>query len=127
MAKSRVRGRDKAQQVGRAMCAAMRDKLGRQMFEVAIQAAASGKVVARETLKVCLEPAPACSALIRRCLSAGCVDRVAVDTAQSVSAHLHATGWEVGKLSFLLPSKKLCTACLTVVDAREGWRVLVPC
>ena len=44
------------------MCVAMRDKLGRQMFEVAIQAAASGKVVARETLKVCLEPAPACNA-----------------------------------------------------------------
>ncbi len=33
------------------MCAAMRDKLGRQQFEVVIQAAASGKVVARETLK----------------------------------------------------------------------------
>jgi len=43
--------RQKAQQVGRAMCAAMRDKLGRQQFEVVIQAAASGKVVARETLK----------------------------------------------------------------------------
>ena len=37
--------------MGRAMCAAMRDKLGRQQFEVIIQAAASGKIVARETLK----------------------------------------------------------------------------
>ena len=45
------------------MCAAMKDKLGRQMFEVAIQAAASGKVVARETLKVCLALTFACCAL----------------------------------------------------------------
>lgn len=35
------------------MCAAMREKLSRQMFEVVIQAAANGKVIARETLKVC--------------------------------------------------------------------------
>ena len=34
------------------MCAAMKQKLGRQQFEVVVQAAANGKVVARETLKV---------------------------------------------------------------------------
>lgn len=34
------------------MCAAMKDKLSRQMFEVVIQAAANGKTIARETLKV---------------------------------------------------------------------------
>lgn len=45
--------REKAQRVGAAMCAAMREKLSRQMFEVVIQAAANGKVIARETLKVC--------------------------------------------------------------------------
>ena len=35
------------------MCAAMKEKLSRQMFEVVIQAAANGKIIARETLKVC--------------------------------------------------------------------------
>ena len=40
--------------MGAAMCAAMKVKLSRQMFEVVIQAAANGKIVARETLKVCL-------------------------------------------------------------------------
>ncbi len=38
------------------MCATMREKLSRQMFEVVIQAAANGKIIARETLKVCLRP-----------------------------------------------------------------------
>ena len=38
--------------MGAAMCAAMKDKLSRQMFEVVIQAAANGKTIARETLKV---------------------------------------------------------------------------
>ena len=38
--------------MGAAMCAAMKDKLSRQMFEVVIQAAANGKIIARETLKV---------------------------------------------------------------------------
>ena len=37
------------------MCATMREKLSRQMFEVVIQAAANGKIIARETLKVCLQ------------------------------------------------------------------------
>ena len=34
------------------MCAAMKDQLSRQMFEVVIQAAANGKIIARETMKV---------------------------------------------------------------------------
>ena len=54
--------RGKAQRMGSAMCAAMKDKLGRQQFEVIIQAAANGKIVARETLKVCAvasDPPPA--------------------------------------------------------------------
>jgi translation elongation factor EF-4 len=45
--------RSKAQRMGNATCAAMKDKLGRQQFDVIIQAAANGKIVARETLKVC--------------------------------------------------------------------------
>lgn len=44
--------REKAQKVGAAMCAAMKDQLSRQMFEVVIQAAANGKIIARETMKV---------------------------------------------------------------------------
>ena len=34
------------------MCAAMKEQLSRQMFEVVIQAAANGKIIARETMKV---------------------------------------------------------------------------
>ena len=34
------------------MCEAMKEKMGRQQFEVIIQAAANNKIVARETLKV---------------------------------------------------------------------------
>ena len=34
------------------MCEAMKEKMGRQQFEVVIQAAANNKIVARETLKV---------------------------------------------------------------------------
>ena len=41
------------------MCATMREKLSRQMFEVVIQAAANGKIIARETLKV--SPSTHCS------------------------------------------------------------------
>ena len=44
--------REKAQKVGAAMCAAMKEQLSRQMFEVVIQAAANGKIIARETMKV---------------------------------------------------------------------------
>ncbi len=46
--------REKAQRIGALMCATMREKMSRQMFEVVIQAAANGKIIARETLKVCL-------------------------------------------------------------------------
>lgn len=46
-----VYNRDKAQRAGRVLCAQMKELMQRQMYEVVIQAAASGKVVARETLK----------------------------------------------------------------------------
>ena len=42
--------RDKAVRRGRDMCAKLKDVLPRQLFEVAVQAAIGGKVVARETL-----------------------------------------------------------------------------
>jgi len=48
--------RSKAQYMGRKLVTAMKDKLGKQLFEVVIQASANGDVVARETIKV-----PACS------------------------------------------------------------------
>ena len=44
--------RDKAQQLGRRLVAKLKEQLSQNLFEVAIQAAANGKVVARETLKV---------------------------------------------------------------------------
>ena len=53
--------RDKAQRIGRELCATLKEKLGRQMFEVVIQASANNKVVARETLKVCPSPSVATS------------------------------------------------------------------
>ena len=95
------------------MCAAMRDKLGRQMFEVAIQAAASGKVVARETLKVCLH-----ATLFKAfCCSAGlCHDNVATLSAQFVSIHLALK--LLGRRAVLvLLLVQLCMVCLIVVDA----------
>ena len=61
--------RAKAQRVGALMCAAMREKLSRQMFEVVIQAAANGKVIARETLKVNLPLCHACNGRARTGLS----------------------------------------------------------
>uniref|UniRef100_A0A7R9TLM4 Translation factor GUF1 homolog, mitochondrial n=1 Tax=Micromonas pusilla TaxID=38833 RepID=A0A7R9TLM4_MICPS len=42
--------RDKAVRRGRDMCARLKEALPRQLFEVAVQAAVSGKVVARETV-----------------------------------------------------------------------------
>ena len=42
--------RDKAQRRGREICARLKDVLPRQMYEVAVQAAIGGKVVARETI-----------------------------------------------------------------------------
>jgi GTP-binding protein LepA len=43
--------RDMAYQRGRLLAAKMRELIPRQMFEVAIQAAIGGRVVARETVK----------------------------------------------------------------------------
>lgn len=43
--------RDRAEQIGRAITKKLKEVLDRQMFEVSIQAAIGGKVVARETLK----------------------------------------------------------------------------
>src|SRR5713226_2094342 len=43
--------RDRAYERGRALCEKMRQLIPRQMFEVAIQAAAGAKIIARETVK----------------------------------------------------------------------------
>lgn len=48
---ARVVHRDKAQRSGRILCATMKELMERQMNEIIIQAAANGKVVARETIK----------------------------------------------------------------------------
>ncbi len=43
--------RDRAAGTGRVLCAKLRQLIPRQMFDVAIQAAIGGKVIARETVK----------------------------------------------------------------------------
>lgn len=48
--------RSKAQHMGRKLVSAMKEKLGKQLFEVVIQASANGDIVARETVKVCSHP-----------------------------------------------------------------------
>ncbi|KAL3142012.1 hypothetical protein ABBQ32_004651 [Trebouxia sp. C0010 RCD-2024] len=48
---ARVVHRSKAQHMGRKLVSAMKEKLGKQLFEVVIQASANGDVVARETIK----------------------------------------------------------------------------
>ncbi|MGB2578511.1 GTP-binding protein LepA [Elusimicrobium simillimum] len=42
--------KDKAQTQGRALCEKLKELIGRQMFEVAIQARVNGKILARETI-----------------------------------------------------------------------------
>src|SRR5690606_32206962 len=43
--------REKAHQRGKEICGRLKEVIPRQMFEVAIQAAIGGKIVARETVK----------------------------------------------------------------------------
>lgn len=50
-AMARVVHRDRATPVGRALVSKLKELMDRQQFDVALQAAAGGKVVARETLK----------------------------------------------------------------------------
>jgi len=48
---ARLLHRSKADVVGRKLCAALKDQLQRQQFDVAIQAVASNRIIARETIK----------------------------------------------------------------------------
>jgi GTP-binding protein LepA len=48
---SSVVHRDCADSIGRSICSRLKEVMGRQQFDVAIQASANGKVIARETLK----------------------------------------------------------------------------
>lgn len=49
---ARVVHRDKAQRAGRLMVSKMKDLMTRQQVDIAIQAAANNKIIARETIKV---------------------------------------------------------------------------
>ena len=86
--------RSKAQRVGNAMCAALKDKLGRQMFEVVIQAAANGKVVSRETLKVGARWLPCSAAGLHRkaVQAAACMRLTAVGCLYRASGRCLAQG-----------------------------------
>ena len=48
---ARLLHRSKADSVGRKLCAALKDQLSRQQFDVAIQAVAANRIIARETIK----------------------------------------------------------------------------
>ena len=48
---ARIVHRQKAQKVGRALCENLKKLMDRQQFDVALQAAAGGRIVARETIK----------------------------------------------------------------------------
>lgn len=48
---ARIVHRDSAQTLGRKLCAKLKEGLDRQQFDIAIQAAVGGRVVARETVK----------------------------------------------------------------------------
>ena len=41
--------------MGRALCAKMKELLARQQADVAVQAAANNRIVARETIKACFQ------------------------------------------------------------------------
>lgn len=63
--------------MGRKLVTAMKDKLGKQLFEVVIQASANGDVVARETIKV---PDTQCMCLHNQCSFVANADQLFCDT-----------------------------------------------
>lgn len=62
---ARVVHRDKAQRAGRIMVAKMKELMTRQQVDIAIQAAANNKIIARETIKVGAGFTPAAAAPLR--------------------------------------------------------------